>query len=207
MLMETIMMSIINKLCEFYDGSSFIMGLLSSAIIWWLILKLTTPQLLLSSKIVKKSSDSYLIKIHNKSYYRGIYNIIIHAVYCTANENYHREKLTTVAYLKHKPWFNKKVKIRQYNKPYEMKIRFTGPKTEKDSYLPLADFLGKNKFIENQNNAFLDVVIICYDKYTGTAKQIVTNRYFAKDIEENVHFEECGVNTVPNDDSESGTQN
>lgn len=206
MLMETIMMLIINKLCEVFDSSSFIMGMLSSGIIWWIILKSTTPQLLLSSKIVKKSSDNYLIKIHNSSYFRGVYNIIVHAVYCTANENYHREELTTVAYLKHKPWFSKKKKVEQGDKPYEMKIRFTGPKIGRETYQPLTNFLA-NSPAKNTNKAFLDIIIICYDRYTGTAKQVITNRYFTEDMEENVHFEEGGVRTIPNDDSESGTQN
>lgn len=205
-VMEIIMMLIISNVNM--DISSFIAGIMSSAIVWWIINKFTTPRLSLSQKIVRnrKSPDSYLIKIQNKSHLRGVYNVIIHTVYCTANESYHREELTTVAYLKHKPWFHKKEKVEQKEKPYEMKIRIMGPKKNSQEYVPLEMFLEEKSSPKSQNKAFLDIIIICYDRYSGTAKQIITNRYFTQDVLDDVHFEEGSVDVVANDNNENGVQ-
>lgn len=204
--MEIIMMSIINNiLCV--DFSSFAGGLLSSAAVWWLINLFNTPKIIISSEIVfhRKNPYSCLIKIQNKSYFKDVYNIVIHTVYCTANESYHREELATIAYLKHRPLWKKVNEISQKEKPYEMKIRVEGPKKNMNERIALESFLSKTSR-RTTNKAFLDIVAICYDKKSGTTKKIIVQRYFAKDIIHNAHFEDGSVEVIRNNSDEKGTQ-
>ena len=200
--METIMTSIINNVAV----SGFLAGILSSAFVWWLVQLLTKPRLLISDTIVlnKNGVGGYRIKIQNGSHFRDIYNINIHTVYCTAREGYHREELVTVAYLRRKPWI-KPERVIQKDKPYEMKIRLMGPKTEEQEYKSLETFLSEKPSKETRNRAFLDVIIICSDKYTGTAKQILSHRYFAEDVRDDAHFVEGRIK-VEDDDKDNGEQ-
>ncbi len=202
MHMEITMMSIINNVAV----SGFLAGILSSALVWWVIQLLTRPRLLISDTIVKnkKGVGGYRIKIQNSSHFRDIYNINIHTVYCTAREGYHREELVTVAYLRRKPWI-KPERVIQNDKPYEMKIRLMGPKTGERKYKSLETFLKKKSSEETKNRAFLDVIIICSDKYTGTAKQILSHRYFAENVRDDAHFVEGRIK-AEDDDKDNGEQ-
>ena len=80
-----------------------------------------------------------------------------------------------------------------------------GPKTEEQEYKSLETFLSEKPSKETRNRAFLDVIIICSDKYTGTAKQILSHRYFAEDVRDDAHFVEGRIK-VEDDDKDNGEQ-
>ena len=178
-----------------YLCSTILGGLMSFAI--WLITsrcKYFVPQLEISSKIVKRKDSPFEIKILNKSHHRAIYDVSIYAMYQFASKNYYESKLGHIALLKKSP---KRIKSDEYDTnmqttPFELKLIIHAPKRkETEPEINLEEFLCMKS--ETGNKGYVDVVIVCYDSYFGSARRVKTIRYTSDSIMYNAYFESGSV--------------
>lgn len=157
---------------------SFIAGLLSSCIIWWITYRLLSPKLDITNNIAKTRKGKFLIGIRNASRRRDIYDISVYVRYHFASDNYYASKLEHIALLKKSP----KPKCRKLTCemiPFATKIILRGFKNQEGKLLSIEDFFEESN---NKKKGFIDVFAIGYDIISGSTRHVMTKRYFHRDL-------------------------
>ncbi len=183
---------------------TFILGLATSIIAWFITNRFCAPRIAISKKIVHMRSGKYVFKIQNQSHWHEIYDVSIYIRYCFSSNNYYPYIQTPVALLKVKP---RKTRTTFAGEPYEMKIEIKGPKKRgQEQEIPLHDFFS----IPDQpviREPYIDVIIICYDKFSGSTRHAIQERYHRSDVCENSYFPDGFLEAVPYPEEDSGIQN
>ena len=173
--------------------SSFVIGVLASIAGAFATNRFCAPKIAISNKIIiRPTTGTGIIKIQNTSSWLAIYDISIYLRYCSKSRDYYPATLAPVALLKVKP--SKKKRKCVESEPYEMKLKLKEPKqkgNEKD--IPIS------KFFEGASpkRPYLDVVIICYSKISGSTRHAIQQRYYSTDICENHFFPEGSLEAEP----------
>lgn len=183
---------------------SLLIGAFASVVAVFVYNYAFSPKIAVSSKIIRTEKGRYLIKLQNKSRFREIYDITIHPRYRSAKNGYVSERNILV------PLLNRKRKNPEdHQKPFEMKIELTGI-TLRDTgrRQDLKDFFNSIDPNYTYYEPYIEIVIICYDGFSGMTRHAITQRYKKENLIENAYFEE-GIlepKTYPNKDDESGIQ-
>lgn len=168
---------------------NFLYGIVTSFGVWWLTNKLLSPRIGISSHISSKNNKSF-IKIQNKSFFREIYDIDIYGRYHFASGNFYAKKITHVALLKKKPW---KKFVTEEKKPYETMLPLYAPSVNR-----IGTCSGLDAFFDseaNQRDGYVDIIIVGYDKFTGSTRHAKLRRYYYKDIKAG-YFQEGSLEVI-----------
>lgn len=161
----------------------FFLGIISSLLVWVITEHFMSPRISISPKIAKRDTGKCHIKISNASKIRDVYEIVVHVQYHFNSGNYYRTRLDSIPLLKKKPQtIDNGVSDEQ--KPYEMKLMLTGPVTADRGEISLAEFFATG------DQAYLDIFVISYDRFSGSTRHLHTMRYRVADIVDNSFFKD-----------------
>lgn len=164
------------------DMSTFFMGIIAgfitSFLIWILTTKLLSPRLTLLKKVARTkledNSRKYFIKIINESRTRDIYDISCYIRFHFRDGAYYSMETPTL------PLLTKNTSS-ENNKKYhfERLIEIKRIKKGAGTVYTLDDF-----FENEGEKCVFEVIIVCYDKFSGAKKCIRSQEFGKGDIED-----------------------
>lgn len=175
---------------------TIVLSIITSIVAWFLSTKIFRPKIGVSKVIATAEGEIFRIKIQNKSPKRSVYDISIYAMYCYASGNYYSSQINLIPILKNNPPLKNELCNKEKMKPYEMKIELKGPKLKKDNKIQSVVEFFNTKDNGMKNNPYIDVSIIAYDKFSGSVKYAVVQRYHYEDIRFGHKFLDDGLETI-----------
>ena len=182
---------------------SFIAGIMSSGVIWWITSRKLSPKIEITHQIAKTPKGKYLIGLWNASNKREIYDITVYVRYHFASDNYYASKVEHIPLLKRNPNQDSD-NVSDENKPYATKLILDGYKNFQGTQMSVEDFFNERN---NKERGFIDIFAIGYDIVSGSTRHVRTQRFYYQDViqDARISFVRNGMKVGP-DDCESGIQ-